>query len=427
VQPRDSRATKAAHSFANAFDPRNNAFNFLRLVLALLVLVGHCFPLGGFGPEQPVPALTGGRYSLGTLAVGMFFLLSGFLISRSATSGLSLGRFLWHRFLRIFPGYWACLLVCAFLFAPIFCAIEYGWTWDIFFGPKNTPQSFAIDNALMFRWRGWSMNSVMAIGSTHIAGLLNHNPSPWTMNGSLWSLPIELLCYLAVAVLAALGLIQRKPIVVGGMFAVLLGIRELSWANPDAYRRCFPFLEFTNLSDLSFYFFAGCVGYLYRDRIPFSKVWFIGASSLAVLGLLFVPLGFLVPVALPYSFLCLSFTLSTKRLKTKGDYSYGTYIYAFPVQQGLALLGLHKAGFGIYLLSSVLVTAILAVLSYHYIEAPCLRWKSFDLTATLKRWFGAPLRDTTCLTAAPKEFQPESAYESLLEHAARTSAVAPGN
>lgn len=422
MQPGYSQVTKVSHSFAEAFDPRKNGFNFLRLVLALLVLVGHCFPLGGFGPEQPVPALTGGRYSLGTLAVGMFFVLSGFLISRSATGGLSVGRFLWHRFLRIVPGYWACLLVCAFIFAPIFCAIEYGSISDIFVAPNHTPQSFAIDNALMFRCRGWSLKSVMAIGSTHIVGLLSHNPSPWTMNGSLWTLPIEVLCYLAVAVLAALGPIQRKRIVVLWLFALLLALREFNWANPEAFRHSFPFLGFNDFTDLCFYFFAGCVCFLYRARIPYSKVWFIGSACLAVLGLHFVPLGFLVPVALPYSFLCLSFTLSTNRLKTKGDYSYGAYIYAFPVQQGLVLLGLQKTGFGIYLLASLLVTAIFAILSYNYIEAPCLRWKSFDLNATLKAWFGTPLRDGPS-TIRGKERQGELAYDSLIEHPEpRTSA-----
>jgi peptidoglycan/LPS O-acetylase OafA/YrhL len=405
VQPCHSQVTKVGRSFAEAFDPRNNAFNFLRLVLALLVLVGHCFPLGGFGPEQPVPALTGGRYSLGTLAVGMFFVLSGFLISRSATT-LSVGRFLWHRFLRIFPGYWVCLLVCAFIFAPIFCAIEYGSISDIFFAPTNTPQSFAFDNALMFRWRGFSFKSVMAIGSTHIVGLLNHNPSPWTMNGSLWTLPIELLCYGAVAVLAAWGLIQRRRVVVLWLFFLLLAIREFNLASPQAFRRCFPVLEFNDFTDLCFYFFAGCVCFLYRDKIPYSKVWFIASTCLAVLGLTFVPVGFLTPVALPYSFLCLSFTLSASRLKTRGDYSYGAYIYAFPVQQGLALLGVHKAGFGIYLASSVLVTAILAIFSYHFIEAPCLRWKSFDLNATLKAWLRTPLREGPS-TIRGKELQRE--------------------
>jgi peptidoglycan/LPS O-acetylase OafA/YrhL len=177
------------------------------------------------------------------------------------------------------------------------------------------------------------------------------------------------------------------------LFFLLLAIREFNLASPAAFRACFPVLGFNDFTDLCFYFLAGCVCFLYRDRIPYSKLWFIGSTCLALLGLTFVPLGFLTPVALPYSFLCLSFTLSASRLKTRGDYSYGAYIYAFPVQQGLALLGVHKAGFSIYLASSVLVTAILAILSYHFIEAPCLGWKSLDLNATLKAWFGRSLHE----------------------------------
>ena len=390
MHPADSQEKKTDETFAGAFDPRRNAFNLLRLLLAVLVVVGHCFPLGGFGAEQPVPALTGGRHSLGSLAVGLFFLLSGFLISRSASGRLSVGRFLWHRFLRIFPGYWTCLLVSAFVFAPVFCAIEYGRFFDVFWASANSPQSYVIDNAAMFHLRGFSMKSVMAVSSSHIVGLLGHNPSPWTINGSLWTLPIELLCYVIVAALAAFGVMRRRKIVVLALFAILLGFYEFNCFNPETFRLCFPFLAFDVLLNFCFYFFAGSVCFLYRETIPYSKPLFLGSICLAGMSLMFAPLAWLVPIALPYAFLCLAFKLPVSRFNPKGDFSYGTYIYAFPVQQGLALIGVHKAGFGLYLISSLFVTAVFAVLSYRYVEATCLRCKSFDLAATLRGWFGTP-------------------------------------
>ena len=387
MHPTDSQETKDTQSFADAFDPRRNAFNVLRLVLAVLVIVGHCFPLGGFGEEWPIPALTGGRYSLGTLSVGMFFLLSGFLITRSGSGNLSVGRFLWHRFLRIFPGYWVCLLVTAFIFAPIFCAIEHGTVFDIFIAPAHTPQSYVIDHAAMFQARGFSMKSVMAVSSGHIVGLLSHNPTPWSINGSLWTLPIELICYLAMAVLAGLGVVQRRRAVVLALFAILLAVREVKCISPETFSHYYPFVGFDVLSYFCFYFFAGSVCYLYRARIPYSKALFFVSICLATLGLTVTRLGFLAPLALPYSFLCLSFALPVARFSMKGDYSYGTYIYAFPVQQGLALVGLHHAGFGLYLTSCLLITGVLAVISYRYVEAPCLRWKNWDVVATLATWF----------------------------------------
>jgi peptidoglycan/LPS O-acetylase OafA/YrhL len=257
-----------------------------------------------------------------------------------------------------------------------------------------------IDNAAMFHLRGFSMKSAMAVSSTHIVGLLRHNPFPSIMNGSLWTLPVELLCYIAAAILAALGVMQRRRIVVLALFAVLLGVHEFNCVNPEAFRRCFPFFSFDVLSNLCFYFSAGSVCFLYREKIPYSKALFFGSICLAGLSLVVAPLAFLAPIALPYSFLCLGFKASVGRFNPKGDYSYGTYIYAFPVQQGLALLSVQEAGFGVYLASSLLVTGILAVLSYRYVEAPCLRWKGWDLAATLRTWFGTSSRPALAIASA---------------------------
>jgi peptidoglycan/LPS O-acetylase OafA/YrhL len=398
VHPADFHEGKAKLNFAQAFDPKRNAFGFLRLALAVLVIVSHSSPLGGFGDEQFVPGLTGARHSLGSLAIGMFFVLSGFLISRSASGPLSVSRFFWHRFLRIFPGYWMCLLVSAFVFAPIACAIEYGSLFDVFRSSANSAQSYAINNAAMFHPRGFSMNSMMAVSSSHIAGLLGHNPTPWTINGSLWTLPIELLCYLGVAVLAALGIIRRARIVVLMLFALLCGIWEFDRVNPEACRHYFSFFGFDLLCTLCLYFLAGCVCFLYREKIPYSKVLLIVSVCLAVLSLLVSALDFLTPIALPYAFLCLGFTLPVGRIDSRGDFSYGTYIYAFPVQQGLALIGVQEAGFVLYLICSLFITAVLAVASCWWIEAPCLRWKNLDVPPALRtyfrRHFQAPTRGT---------------------------------
>ena len=118
-------------TFDQAFDPKNNAFGFLRLALAVLVILGHSFPLGGFGPDR-LAAFTNGRYAIGSLSVAMFFVLSGFLICRSASTSRSVPRFLWHRFLRIFPGYWVCLIVCGCVFAPLMAFAEFGTLLRVF-------------------------------------------------------------------------------------------------------------------------------------------------------------------------------------------------------------------------------------------------------------------------------------------------------
>jgi CRISPR-associated Cas5-like protein len=95
--------------------------------------------------------------------------------------------------------------------------------------------------------------------------------------------------------------------------------------------------------------------------------------------------GLVAPVAMTYGFLWLAFAMPFGRFETKGDFSYGTYIYAFPVQQGLALLHIHEEGFGLYFTSSLLLTSVLAFLSYRLIEAPCLRLKTVKMSTFRRR------------------------------------------
>ncbi len=92
-----------------------------------------------------------------------------------------------------------------------------------------------------------------------------------------------------------------------------------------------------------------------------------------------------------YAFLWLAFALPFAGFDGKVDLSYGIYIYAFPVQQGFAMLGIHQTGFIPYFVSSLLLTGFLAFLSYRLIEAPCLRLKTVKWPA-LRGQSGATLQ-----------------------------------
>src|SRR5690242_14199417 len=87
-----------------AFDPKNNSIGFLRFFLASLVIVYHSYVLGGYG-EEWLLRHTGGQTNSGGVAVLGFFALSGFLVTASFVRGKSVFRFLWHRILRIMPGF----------------------------------------------------------------------------------------------------------------------------------------------------------------------------------------------------------------------------------------------------------------------------------------------------------------------------------
>jgi len=376
--------------FVHVFDPNNNAFGFFRLSLAIGVIFSHGISLGGFGIDS-LETLTNGRYTIGLLSVAMFFVLSGFLVCRSACISQSVPRFLWHRFMRIFPGYWVCLIVCGCVIAPLMAFIEFGTLTTVFSVPCNSSQSFMIGNSGLLHLNGFSLGGILFIRPATIAGLLNHNPVKGVINGSLWTLPFEVSCYLGVAALAAAGVLRRARVIVFGLFVGLWCLHAFDWVDPDSFWRWFPYPGMKQAVMLCLFFSAGCMCFLYREKIPHSTAIFF--ISLVTLGAS-LPLkmfGLIAPIAMTYAFLWLTFALPFSSFDRKGDFSYGTYIYAFPVQQGMVLLGIHEKGFALYFVSSLLFTAVLAFLSYRLVEAPCLGLKTVKM-------FTLPRRARTSVT-----------------------------
>jgi peptidoglycan/LPS O-acetylase OafA/YrhL len=373
--------SKARHTetLANAFDPRRNAFGLFRFALAALVIVSHCYPLGGFG-RDPLEVVTAGRLSLGLFAVAMFFVLSGFLITRSA-SRTSAVRFLWHRFLRIFPGYWVCLVVSAFILAPMICQVEYTHAYRIFAAPHDSPQLYLAGNFAMLHLNHWSISGVMNVSPQSIGKTLHLNPYPFVFNGSIWTLPYELICYLTVGLLAVVGVVRRARHVVLLLFVAGWALYASNWLVPSLFHHLLPFRCMAELLMLVTYFFAGAVCFLYREKIAFSAA-LLGVSAIALACAL--PnrwFGIVAPITVPYLFLWFATKVPFHRFDTHRDYSYGLYIYAFPVQQALAFFRIQGEGFAIYLASALLLSTLFAIFSYHLIEAPCLRLKNIDLHA----------------------------------------------
>lgn len=352
------------------FDPRRNTFDLLRLALALLVVVDHGIVLRTGGHH------TWGRSAVGDFAVDGFFILSGLLITRSYLSLHSFWRFTWHRLLRIMPGFLACLVVTALVVAPLAALLTGRPVHSVF---TEDPSA----------WRYVWGNAGLLITQYEIAGLLHDNPTPLVVNGALWTLALEAVCYALIGALGALALLRRAR------WSVPV-LAVLAWALTLAQEAGLEVLVGDDTLRLLLAFLVGASLWLYADRIPIHG-YLAAASALAlVLSIANLDnyrlLG-IVPAAylLVYVATCLPWSVSLRH-----DLSYGVYIYHWPVLQVLAATALVTRPVPVFLLVGGAVTGLVALASWRLVEHPALRQKNRSLPR-LPRGRGTPaLAEGSC-------------------------------
>ena len=257
--PANTNDSKRRLTIGEAFSPRHNSLNFIRLAFCITVIITHAITLGGFGSEW----ILGGRTTIAVPTLYGFFCLSGFLIAGSATRNRT-GRYLWQRFLRIMPAYWLCLIVTAFAIGalawihqshPSSCSI----TSCYYSIGHDGPLSYVYHNFLL------GVNQYN-IGTTPFGG-----PVPFFWNNSVWTLLPEVCCYLFLAALASLKLLHRRHIVAGLACGVWLIEVVVAWRGaPNVTHSFGPFVlpqyVVFGMLTLGPAFLAGTVVYLYRRQ-----------------------------------------------------------------------------------------------------------------------------------------------------------------
>jgi len=344
---------------------RDNNFNLVRLLAAGLVLVSHSWPLTGT-PGEPLERVAG--FSLGHLGVDVFFVVSGFLVTGSLLAR-PLSSFLRARALRIFPALALSAFGTAFVIGPLVTAKPLGAylaAWDTW--------RFALQNSVTWpfgvRW--------------FLPGAFLGNPGGPAVNGALWSLPWELTMYVKLAVIGALaGVLARA-----GVFADTRRVtRAAVWLTATTATVGLGLNEAFTLSSrfevvqglrLAGLFFTAAVLQLERDRVPLS-----GPGALGALVVLAVAMHWgggwmaLYPLALAYVVLWLALVPGgpVRAYNRLGDYSYGFYLWQFPLQQWIVLRRPGLTPLELMALAAP-ATLALAVLSWHLVEERALAFKS---------------------------------------------------
>lgn len=343
----DRAASPSANgTVADVGRPGHNALNFIRLVLASAVIVSHTASLGGFGGEMP--------HWIGWVAewaVNGFFVLSGFLIAGSRMR-LSLGPFLWNRAVRIFPAYWAALVVVALMVAPASTLIS--------------GEHYQLRSAMDYLLN----NSMLLTNQWGISDTLLTVPHPGAWNGSLWTLYYEFWAYLLAGLLLSGALIRRHAGWVTAGLLIIVTISQIAaHGAADAIGA-----SWLSALRLGAFFLAGMVMHFIGRRVRLS--WVAAVSSVVVL-VVMTQIGYANAVGhLPFAYVLLwvGGRLPT-RIGSVNDLSYGTYVYAFPMQQLLALAGGAALGPYVFALVSLAMTLPLAWASWRLIESPAMRYR----------------------------------------------------
>ncbi|TWI54783.1 peptidoglycan/LPS O-acetylase OafA/YrhL [Pseudomonas duriflava] len=341
---------------------KDNNLNLIRIIAALTVLMSHSFALST-GTPQAEPLRHSLGMTLGDMAVDIFFITSGFLIVKSLISRANIIDFIWARVLRVLPGLAVMLVVTVlglglyFTRFPVLSYLFHPETWIYLL--KNT--------------------SLLAGAEFHLPGVFQANPIRGVVNGSLWTLPFEVSMYIVVAALwlclymLRLGPKYFKYIIV--LLTFLAGVVKFTAYSLDMSS------EFIRL----FYmFFMGGSFYVLRNYIPLSRKLFWLAMIFLVAstphqGIFF----FVYNLILAYGLFYVAFVPAgvIRRYNSVGDYSYGIYIYAFPVQQTVAALLPGVGPWAMFALSFAL-TLPLAIFSWNVVEQHALNFRPFFSNTT---------------------------------------------
>jgi peptidoglycan/LPS O-acetylase OafA/YrhL len=325
-------------------------YDLLRLLAAFLVFAGHQKALTG----HPEPAFLG-FVTWGEVAVGIFFSLSGYLVSESWRRDPSAPRYLLRRALRLLPGLFGVVLFSALVLGPILSPLPLR---------EYLSHPYALDYL-----RNLALNVRFPLPQVFAT-----NPVPHVVNGSLWTLPMEVGCYLALLLVLRPWPRLRSgwflwPLAIGLWLTDLLVPQGTTWI-----------LYSTN----------------WRIAVHFASYFFFGVALRLAAPPRFspVPAAMLAAVVLMFGAnsragywsapLCITLlVIGTARMSAApsrwatrfGDLSYGLYLYAFPMQQAFIASGYAldnpRRGF----VAAWLGTVLCAFVSWHAIEKPALRWK----------------------------------------------------
>ena len=344
------------HTEAKRFGRHGNAFGFLRLIFAALVIVSHTPEMADGSRSRELLTRLFGTLSFGELAVDGFFIVSGYLIAASFMKNSDVGAYLLRRIARIYPAFIVSSLVAMLIIAPLAGGVE--------------PDAVVP-----------TLKRLAFLISPHAPGVFE-GTSYAHLNSATWTIAYEFRCYLLILGLGVAGLLHR-PWLIAALAVGFQAAHQL--VDPAVFARIEQHLPYAQwwlgslsaMLRLASIFLAGTLFYLLRSKVRFTA----GGVAFAVVACgicLMVPA--LAEPGLGVFGGYLIFAAATvggrtwiARINDRNDISYGTYLYAWPIEKLLfwyfpaaPLLAVGAATLGGALL--------LGAASWFGVEKPVMEW-----------------------------------------------------
>jgi peptidoglycan/LPS O-acetylase OafA/YrhL len=343
---------------------RPSGFDYMRLILALGVIWSHSGLLtNDWGNISPLFAHISAPFV--AFLLPMFFALSGFLVSGSLERSNTLVTFLGLRVFRIMPALTVEVFLSALVLGPLLTTMPLQHYYS---SPK---------------FRLYFLN---VLGDIHynLPGVFSSNPVT-VVNGQLWTVPWELVCYIALAILAITGAFRKRRWLVlslVGVYVVQIGL-DIIKTNRSPW--------IVGGSSLVISFVAGLVLFRFRERVSWSGPLCLIMAGFSLL-LFNIPHG-LRFAAVPSAYVTVYLGLLNpprNKLFLSGDYSYGLYLYGFPIQQAIVAIGPNLRHWYLNFLLSVPCAMLVAVGSWWLVEKPVLNQRK--KLRQLEEWYLKRLR-----------------------------------
>lgn len=336
--PASSSASTGAH-------PGNN-FDSIRIVAASMVLYSHHFALTG----QMEPTFFG-IHSLGGLAVAIFFVISGYLVTMSWARDPSTWRFALRRFLRIWPALTAAIVVTVY-------------------GLGAWVTTLALPEYIFHPGTAQYLQGLWLKIHYVLPGVFEKNPYALGVNGSLWTIPIEVRCYIALGLAGLFGLLRFRPVM---LFCIAL---YMVWFFARSNADTTGSVNYGR--ELSAFFLAGAALFSLQphwSRHPALWALVIGLACSIAWWIDWRHTALLIGLPFVVIFFGTHSTHLLRRAGRWGDPSYGIYLYAFPVQQTVIHFTWPTLGFAGTMGLALAITFILAYASWHGLEKQILKFK----------------------------------------------------